>query len=114
MSSIFQKRIGWLVLWLFCIAFLFLHLYLVFHGHPQNRGLTQSREVLIACDILIMATAGCFYRWGSILFWPTVGALIGSMVAVSGVSALKFTMIMMLFGFLFGLIVVTLRSPYKV
>jgi len=110
MPNFLQRRIGWLVLWFLCLASVITHLYLAFYGHPQNRGLTPSHEILIVCDILTMATLGGFYRWGSIFFWPTVGALFGSMVAVSGSNAFDFTLSMMLLGFLVGLTIETVRS----
>ena len=105
MGDIVQKRIGWIVLWPLCLALLTLHFYLAYHGHPQNRGLSYVREILVSCDLLLMASFGCYYRWGPVLFWPTVGAFIGSIIAVSGTNAFKLTFDLILTGILFGLFI---------
>lgn len=109
MPKFLEQRIEWLVLWLLCCASLAIGLY-VRQWPPPPSGLGRGREAVITLTILLMATAGFYYRWGSVLFWANVGALLGdSPAAASGASKLEVTLGMMFWGFWLGLVIAALH-----
>ncbi|MDH3717267.1 MAG: hypothetical protein OES79_04015 [Planctomycetota bacterium] len=99
-TSFFQRRLGWLCLAVIC-AYL-----LLFEGNrliSPRLGMSQRGELYVIFFFLIVTAAGLSFHLGPMIFWPTVGAFIGTQLVIYQLTAWQnialFTVVGALFGF---------------
>jgi hypothetical protein len=99
-TSFFQRRLGWLGLAVVCA---YLLLYAGTQLTSPRLGFSQRGELYVIFFFLVVTAAGLSFHLGPMIFWPTVGAFIGTQLIVYQLTAwqniLLFTVVGALFGF---------------
>ena len=97
-GSAYAIRLSWGVVWFFA-----LWAAVTSSSVEPRMGLTVGRETLVSSLPLVVACMGVIFRFGPVVMFPTVAALLSSLGDVNGLSALQHTVLFVLLGCVLGL-----------